>query len=95
MLNKTGSSAESVGPLRSNGRPAPRTPDFQGIPPVSDGPCMSAQGSVRSRCLEKRSRALRGRNLARDIQADGVSDPGSPMVSAVALFCVIGHRSHA
>ena len=27
--------------------------------------------------------------------ADGASDPGSPMVSGVASFCVIGHLSHA
>ena len=52
---------------------------------------MSAQGSVRSRCLEKRSRALRGRNPARDIQADGASDPGSPMVSGGRV--VLRHRT--
>ncbi len=38
---------------------------------------------------------MRGRNPARDIQADGASDPGSPMASGVALFCGIGHLSHA
>ena len=53
---------------------------------------------VNYKCLEKRSQALRGRNLTRDIQADG-----APMVHLASgdqgyrgpFFRAIGHRSHA
>ena len=43
--------------------------------PVSHGTWLSPDLLIRSSRLEKRSQALRGRNLTRDIQADG-----APMV---------------
>jgi hypothetical protein len=50
-------------------------------------------------CLEKRSPALRGRNRARDIQADGAPmaalASGWDLHRGPALFLVIGRRSHA
>src|SRR4030042_6340586 len=54
---------------------------------------------VRMGCLEKRSPALRGRNRARDIQADGAPmaapAPGRHFTRGPALFSVIGRRSQA
>jgi hypothetical protein len=46
--------------------------------PVSDGRCSTLNFVVSSQRLEKRSQALRGRNLARNIQTDG-----APMVHHV------------
>jgi hypothetical protein len=47
--------------------------DFGGITPVSNGGCKTLLGGVRFGRLEKRSQALLGSNLTRDIQADGAS----------------------
>jgi hypothetical protein len=44
--------------------------DFGGITPVSNGDCKTLLGGVRFGRLEKRSQALLGSNLTRDIQAD-------------------------
>ncbi len=52
---------------------------------------------VSSRCLAKRSRALRGRNPARDSQADRAPMALAPPLTGdgEACFCPIGHGSHA
>ena len=82
------------------GGPVPRTPwDFQGIALVSQGTWKSLSDLIRSPRLEKRSRALRGRNPTRDIQADGapmaLRAPGGKPGWGPRFYWAMGHRSHA